>query len=562
MCVVGDLEGCEGLAESVIEANTAMIPLYEKIEGVMDSSNVDCSLPDGTSSRLWGELRASVMPTLSTDVEAVNRVYTDVDHAWNSWKLAKSTRINKLGKSYRVSLAEMVNAYVQDADTIEIIETHPWLSQLDRLTDQHMYTPFCSPLAARADVPLQQDHANDVVIDSLSDEVQVFETVSDANSLCYRLVSCTMLALCLGVVWVLVVVLSSKTYFNVINNDERAIQCQCQNYAQLITKWLVQDLMNTVGRSRQLLALNSTTVDFSGSMLSGTFAAAVISMMNTSNPVVGVYGSLFATWKQRGDAFSVDYNEFEIGAPVAHLYRHDSGLCWEAPYSSNTGYGKWAQTATGPLNTSCAAVTSAAWYLGATALSSGANSTTTGTISSGYIGITHMVHETSHNVVFGGEMDGRTLSNNLNHGKPVQGEIYVVSATASLETLVAATESTIQSQLESTSAVDPSTVGNLVGSSASSLKSSFGSFFQMWSRSASVPMADSHGQVATRCPSSTSPAYIALGASKSLYSSSQSASLQPFQTQTNLQLMLVTSNPSCTCICLRKPLKRTCSRYL
>ena len=224
-----------------------------------------------------------------------------------------------------------------------------------------------------------------------------------------------------------------------------------------------------------------------------------------------------------------------------YRYSPKGGLCWEAPYSSITGYDKWAQTATGPLDTPCAAVTSAAWYLSAMALSSGANSTTTGTISSGYIGITHMVHETSHNVVFGGEMDGRTLSNNLNHGKPVQGEIYVVSATASLETLVAATESTIQSQLESTSAVDPAAVGNLVGSSASSLKSSFGSFFQMWSRSASVPMADSHGQVATRCPSSTSPAYIAIAAGESWFSGKTSSSLQHFQTDTDLQLMLVST---------------------
>ena len=352
--MAGDMEGCEGLAESVVEANTTMIPLYEKIEITMESSKVDSGVPDRMDDRLWGELRACATSLLSTDAEdeALHRSLVSYGKSWN---VAKAS-----GNSYRVTLAGVVNALMQNVDTVVIVETNPWLSQLDRLTDQHMYTPFCSPLAARADAPLQQDLANDVVIDSLSDEVQAFETVSNANSLCYRLVSCTMLALCLGVVWVLVVVLSSKTYFDVINNDARAIQCQCQNYAQLITKWLVQDLMNTVGRSRQLLALNSTTVDFSGSMLSGTFAAAVMSMMNTSNPVVGVYGNLFTTWKVQGHAFSVEYNESEIEAPVAHLYRHDSGLCWEAAYSSSTGYGTWAQTTSGPLNTSCAAITSAA----------------------------------------------------------------------------------------------------------------------------------------------------------------------------------------------------------
>ena len=255
--------------------------------------------------------------------------------------------------------------------------------------------------------------------------------------------------------------------------------------------------------------------------------------------------SLWAVFNT-GEVLSAEWVS-TFSKPVGRMYSPNSGLCWQASYNSGTGYGTWTQTVTGPLNTSCAAVTSAAWYTNATALSRGANNTAAGTISSGYIGITHMVHETSHDVVFGGEMDGRTLSNILNHGKPVQGEIYVVSATESFETLVAATESTVQSQLKSASAVDPSTVGNLAGSSASSLKSSFGSFYQMWSRSATVSMADSYGQVAMRCPSSTSPAYIALGASNSLYSSSQPSSLQPFQTQTNLQLILVSSYPSSTC---------------
>ena len=63
----------------------------------------------------------------------------------------------------------------------------------------------------------------------------------------------------------------------------------------------------------------------------------------------------------------------------------------------------------------------------------------------------------------------------------------------------------------------------------------------MWSRSASVPMADSYGQVATRCPSSTSSAYIALGASDALYSSTQSSSLQQFHTETSIRLMLVSA---------------------
>jgi len=61
----------------------------------------------------------------------------------------------------------------------------------------------------------------------------------------------------------------------------------------------------------------------------------------------------------------------------------------------------------------------------------------------------------------------------------------------------------------------------------------------MWTRSATVPMADSYGQVATRCPSSTSSAYIAITAGHHWFSGKAASSLQRFQTETELQLMLV-----------------------
>ena len=293
----------------------------------------------------------------------------------------------------------------------------------------------------------------------------------------------------------------------------------------VFNRWCVQATWNSV----ETYANSGTGSTIYKSSLPALMLGAVFS---TSDLV-----SLWAVFNT-GEVLSAEWVSTS-SKPVGHMYNPSNGLCWKASYSSSTGYGTWAQTTSGPLNTSCAAVTSAAWYMTAATLSSGANSTAAGTISSGYIGITHMIHETSHNVVFGGEMDGRTLSNNLNHGKPVQGEIYVVSATESSETLVAATESTVQSQLQSTSAVDPSTVGNLAGASASSLELSFGSFFQMWSRSATVSMADSYGQVATRCPSSTSQAYIAVTAGNSWFSGRTSSSLQHFQTDTDLQLMLV-----------------------
>jgi len=300
MPVAGDLEGCEDLAESVIEANTAMTPLYQKIEGVMDSSKLNCGAPDRNHTALWTELRASTAPlSLGTAVDS-----------------CKHARIESCGNSCRITLAEVVNVHVRNIDTIQTIESNPWLSQLDRLTEQYKYPANHSNLWA---TPVQQDHDDNV--ESMSGEMQVSDAVPKhyhADSLAlsdsasqprcafYRIISCTILALGLCVVWVLVAVISSESYFEVINNDERAIQCQSQNYAQLITNWLVQDLINTVGRSRQLLASGSTTVDFSGSTMSGPFAAAIMSMMNTRNPVVGVYGNLFTTWKAQGHAFSVE----------------------------------------------------------------------------------------------------------------------------------------------------------------------------------------------------------------------------------------------------------------
>ena len=175
-------------------------------------------------------------------------------------------------------------------------------------------------------------------------------------------------------------------------------------------------------------------------------------------------------------------------------------------------------------------------------MTNGTSSITSRTISSGYIGIQYMLHETTHNAVFGGEMDGRTLSTYLSAGKPVHGEIYVVSASGSTATLVAATEASVQPQLQSTVAVDPSVVGGLTGSSASALVSRWSSFSNLWARSATVSVAASYGQVADRCPSSSTAAYIAIQADLGVLSDeSPSISLQRYNTTDQLQLLIAAS---------------------
>ena len=267
-------------------------------------------------------------------------------------------------------------------------------------------------------------------------------------------------------------------------------------------------------------------------------------------------GSLWAMVQVTGEVFSTEWVNTS-STPVGRMYNHDTGLCWQAPYSAVSGYGEWAESNTGPLGASCASVSSTEWYTKANTLSGGSTYTSAGTISSGYIGILHMVHESVNGIVFGGELDGRTLSIAMNDGKPVQGEIYVVSTSNSEETLVATTETSVQSQLYSSSAVDAGTVGGLTGSSAQTLRTQFGNFATIWSSSATVALAESSGLVSQRCPSTNTAAYIAVGCdhardtgfnadfasrvvSTMQNNPRQAVSLQQFNTAvTGLQLLMV-----------------------
>ena len=214
-----------------------------------------------------------------------------------------------------------------------------------------------------------------------------------------------------------------------------------------------------------------------------------------------------------GHVFSSEVGS-SSGLPIGRVYRHDTGLCWQATYSSTSGYGSWAQSETGPLGEHCGSVATATWYTQANALSNGATYTGAGTVSSGYMGILHMVHDSARGMVFGGELDGRTLGSWLAKGKPVEGEIYVVSTSNAVETLIATTETAVQSQLYSTALVDAGSVGGLTGSSAQALQTELGSFSTLWSHSATVAMAESQGFVEQRCPSNTSTAFIAIGCDK------------------------------------------------
>ena len=210
-----------------------------------------------------------------------------------------------------------------------------------------------------------------------------------------------------------------------------------------------------------------------------------------------------ASWQDTGHVFSSELDA-TVQTPIARLYRHDTNLCWEAPYKAATGYGVWVATNTGPLGVNCGSISSAAWYTKANAMNNGTTYTAAASISSGYMGITHMVHQTGNNIVVGGEIDGRTLSAWLSKGKPMEGEVYLVSTSNSEETLIASTETSVQAQLWSATAVDPGTVGGLTGSSAQTLQSTLGTFTSLWLNSESASIADAHGLVTQRCPATPS----------------------------------------------------------
>ena len=257
-----------------------------------------------------------------------------------------------------------------------------------------------------------------------------------------------------------------------------------------------------------------------------------------------------------GEMFSAEWVNYSA-VPIGRLYKPSAELCWESPYSAATGYGAWVETSTGPLGVKCDSVSSATWYVRASMMSSGETYTGADSISSGYMGITHMVHQTGNNIVVGGELDGRTLSALMSKGKTSEGEVYVVSTSNSVETLLASSEASAQAHLLSTSAVDPGTVGGLTGSSAQTLQSQLGTFTSLWSNSDSVSTAEMHGLVSQRCPSSTSAAYIAIGCRKARQTGftiapdlekEQSISLQRLSTtSSDLQLLLVCALLYCIC---------------
>ena len=315
-------------------------------------------------------------------------------------------------------------------------------------------------------------------------------------------------------------------------------QCVAQNHAELVTSHVVGDLMDSVQRNADLL--RKGTVSWSGveTYASNNPPTSDVYMSSLPAVMLGTQAkalNLVSTFMVKdGSVFSAESMQ---GGVVGRMYSSVTTECWEASYSTSSGYGAWEPSTKGPLNVGCGTVTTAWWYTRALAMANGATNMTTASISSGNIGITHMVHEETSNTIFGGEMDGITIAQHLAQGKPVQGESYIVSTTNSVETLLASTEDSAQAQLQSVTDVDAGSVGGLTGASASTLRSKFGSFADVWSRSATLEIAESSGQLAKHCAGSQT-AYIAIEEHHGAPISLQQLHLP----SADLHLLLVSSN--------------------
>ena len=508
MCIQDDIP-----AASIEQKRTTMLAFLNRLDASQPVSFVHQSL-----SSEHGELEMEFGQPVSSD-------HTESD-----------TDSGQLIIAQQLPIAQFVDQLSANIDAKRLWEDVEWLHRVS--TEVCVQRNPCL-----SDAPLEGLPTFAVSGDAPESPVSEHGVTREGGLWAYQVVLANII---IGMVAILVVVgimeILVAGAFDVINNDKRLIQCQAQSYSQLTSTWLLRTQVNAVTRSALLLGSGDASVGFATAQVNGSYPAILMGWMEAGMPYLCMNclpaGSLFTVWQNAGHAYSSEIADNQT-QPIARLYRHDTRLCWQAPYNQSTGYGAWVQSDTGPLGVACSSVTDATWYINAQVLSSNANKTYTGPVSSGYTGITHMVHDNTLDVVFGGEMDGRTLSQHLMAGKPVQGEIYVVSVTGSTASLIAATEANVQLGLE------PHSAGGLVGDSASNLESSVASWSDLWAWSATAASAESRGYVAQSCPSETTAAYVAVAAgSKFLSSEKPATSIQRFVSSTNMQFVLVpTSNP-------------------
>ena len=69
----------------------------------------------------------------------------------------------------------------------------------------------------------------------------------------------------------------------VIDNDIMLAECQSQNYMKLVSKSLIQDMLDAVSRAAQMFAASTTSSSFSGTTISGSCPASLMGVMVSGN---------------------------------------------------------------------------------------------------------------------------------------------------------------------------------------------------------------------------------------------------------------------------------------
>ena len=137
----------------------------------------------------------------------------------------------------------------------------------------------------------------------------------------------------------------------VLSNVTDTMLCTGQNHMNLVVQSALAEFTNTIKRNSRMLTNDVATWHSTAHYASNSQPTAY----TNSLPAI-MLGVLFAdtdaatlwTILNSGEAV-VSAEWVNSSVVVGRMYNRDTTACWEAPYSSSTGYGTWAQTTTGPL---------------------------------------------------------------------------------------------------------------------------------------------------------------------------------------------------------------------
>ena len=410
-------------------------------------------------------------------------------------------------------------------------------------------------------------HQEDTQLEDITPKLEHPNPVKRCRVLHFGVVDCILSVLVLVVTGISVTVFCMwvpSQALAIRQNMTANIECQAQSSVQVAMSRLIDDMVLTTQRNIQMYSDNVThwasveaysddpltTADYYTSSL----PAVMLGILNSTDHHSANLKSIYAVMAKAVPSdptscsvFSAEWTDDKSAPLVGRMFDYSTRKCYQTTYSHSTGYSTWSEVynGAGPLGDKCTTITNEAWYTSACSLAAQSSNVTVGPLNNAGMGIQYVERSNINQPAFGAQMAAALkMSTQLSKGKPVEGEVYVVSTTGSTTTLLSSTEANVALQLQAASSdVDPASAGGLTGLSASSLQSSLSTFDNLWSRSESIATATEHGQLAMRCPSSTTTAYIAIAPDPS--SSTPSTSLHRFDSSMkDLDLMLVTTLPS------------------